>query len=318
MREDSFPQNSSSQALRKLRALVWGSNGLRSGWRVLVFYGLFALFSAGLLFLRRAMTPGAFKGNPFTPEVVSIQELLFLSSLLLTTLVICRIEKRPFVVDGLPLSMAFGHNFWRGVLWGLASISILLLVMRSLHVFYFGSICLTGWKILRGGLAWGIAFLLVGIVEESVSRGYAQIALGRGIGFWPAAIVNSVLFGAIHLDNNGETFLGITSVVVVALFFCFTLWRTGNLWFAVGFHFMWDYAETFVYGVADSAQVTAQRLFSPHLAGPAWLSGGTVGPEGSALCIVAYCIAGSLFHFAFPAISHSKDSKLPQSSHGKG
>jgi membrane protease YdiL (CAAX protease family) len=59
---------------------------------------------------------------------------------------------------------------------------------------------------------WAIAFVLVGIFEESFSRGYAQATLMQGIGFWPAAIVNSLIFAAIHLTNDGESILGILSL----------------------------------------------------------------------------------------------------------
>lgn len=281
-------------------SIFTGPQGLRSGWRVLIFYALFILFTIGLTVIRRVLTPGGFHGNSFTPGIVTLQELVFFAALAITLAVTSRIERRAFRFDGLPRPAVFGRLFWSGAAWGIAAISVLLLAMRGADVFDFGNLALKGWSVVGAGAGWAVAFVLVGIVEESVSRGYAQTALARGIGFWPAAIVNSALFAAIHLDNRGETVLGIFSVLVVALFFCFTLWRTGSLWFAVGFHFMWDYAQTFLYGVPDSAEVTAKRLLAPHIAGPAWLSGGTAGPEGSALCIAVYGAAAVLFAVAYP------------------
>jgi membrane protease YdiL (CAAX protease family) len=198
-------------------------------------------------------------------------------------------------LDFLPLRSAFGREFWLGVTWGLASITALVLGMRALRVFYFGSVALHGAQLIKFASLWGIAFLLVGIFEESMSRGYAQLVLLRGIGFWPAAIVNSVLFGAIHLTNKGESAMGIASVICIALFFCLTLRRTGALWFAVGFHAMWDYGETFVYGVADSAEVATGRLFNSHSQGSHWISGGRVGPEGSVLVFVGVRARGAAF-----------------------
>jgi len=61
------------------------------------------------------------------------------------------------------------------------------------------------------------------------------------------------------------------------------VWRTGALWWALGYHAAWDWAQSFLFGVADSGLMTPGALMSAHPAGPAWLSGGATGPEGSAL-----------------------------------
>ena len=47
-------------------------------------------------------------------------------------------------------------------------------------------------------------------------RGYLQATLTRGLGFWPAAILVSVLFGAGHIPNAGETVVGIIGVMIRA------------------------------------------------------------------------------------------------------
>jgi membrane protease YdiL (CAAX protease family) len=249
----------------------------------------------GLLFLRRSLTPGGFKDNAYTPPVVALQESLFLIALLLALIVMLRLEKRPFVLDFLPMSRALGRDFWSGLAWGFGAMTLLLAGMRALHAFYFGSFALRGMQVLKFGSLWGLAFFLVGIFEESFSRGYAQATLSQGIGFWPAALVNSLIFAGIHMTNSGESLLGITSVLCVALFFCLTLWRTGSLWFAVGFHAAWDYAETFIYGVPDSAEVATGHLLNPHFGGSHWITGGKVGPEGSLLVFAVYGLAALLF-----------------------
>ena len=63
--------------------------------------------------------------------------------------------------------------------------------------------------------------------------------------------------------------------------FAFSLWRTGSLWWAIGLHAAWDWAQSFLFGVADSGGISTHRLLSTHPVGPAWLSGGATGPEGS-------------------------------------
>jgi uncharacterized protein len=124
----------------------------------------------------------------------------------------------------------------------------------------------------------------VGLFEEFLFRGYTFYRLSRRMGFWPSAAALSLGFGAIHLLNAGESWIGLAGVVAIGFFFCLTLYRTGNLWFAVGFHAFWDWGQTYLYSVPDSGTVEVGHLMRPSFQGPDWLTGGSVGPEGSVLC----------------------------------
>ncbi len=277
------------------RKVFIGPLGLRSGWRFALF-NLFGFgFSALLIFVRRVLTPGTDKKFAYSAPSVLLQECLFLIALGCAVAIMLRIERRPFTLDFLPLRQAFGKYFWAGVLWGIGALTLLLVVMRALHAFYFGSFALHGLQALKFGALWAVAFVAVGLFEESFSRGYAQATLAQGIGFWPAALLNSLIFGAVHISNSGESALGIASVVCVAMFFCLTLWWTGSLWFAVGIHAGWDYAETFLFGVADSGEQATGHLLDPHIQGSHWINGGSVGPEGSVLVFLVYGLAALAF-----------------------
>ena len=139
---------------------------------------------------------------------------------------------------------------------------------------------------LRSAAEWALAFLGVGLFEETLARGYLQGRLSRAIGFWPAAVLLSILFGAGHYSNGGETATGLIGAGTVGLVFCYSLWRSGSLWWAIGFHTAWDWAQSYFYGTHDSGLGAESALLTSHPAGAAWLSGGSVGPEGSALVFV--------------------------------
>jgi membrane protease YdiL (CAAX protease family) len=109
-----------------------------------------------------------------------------------------------------------------------------------------------------------VYFVLVGIFEEFLLRGYALHTLSRGWGFWPAAVALSVLFGAIHVRNPGETWLGLLAVVAIGLFFCLTLYRTGSLWFAIGFHAFWDWGQTFLIQCRIAEPWSQGTCCNPH------------------------------------------------------
>src|SRR5208282_5281497 len=135
----------------------------------------------------------------------------------------------------------------------------------GLHAFAFGHVVLHGSRLTRFAAFWALMFLLVGLFEEFLMRGYTQFTLARGIGFWPAAVTLSCGFGLIHLRNEGEHWQGLLAAAAIGFFLCLTLRRTGNLWFAVGFHAAWDWGETYLYSVPDSGTMMPGHLLRSNL-----------------------------------------------------
>ena len=56
--------------------------------------------------------------------------------------VMARLEGRPFGDFGLPARGAFGRNCAGGTLWGIASLSVLMLALRLAAAFEFGTLAL--------------------------------------------------------------------------------------------------------------------------------------------------------------------------------
>jgi len=210
-------------------------------------------------------------------------------------------EKTPFGQYGLPLKEAFKANFWIGLLLGLAEASVLVGLVTMFGGYSFGALAQHGQDILKWGLLQLVGFIFVGLYEESLFRGYLQHSLSKLVGFWPAGVVLSVGFGAVHLSNQGEDWVGAASVVIVGILFVFTLERTGNLWYAVGLHAGFDWAQSFLYSVPDSGELIFGHLSDSVLHGPKWLTGGTVGPEGSVFCFATMGLQFLVVMWLFPA-----------------
>jgi len=102
--------------------------------------------------------------------------------------------------------------------------------------------------------------------------------------------------------------VGVLQIVPVALFFCFTLRRTGSLWFAIGFHAAWDWGQSYFYGTPDSGLLVQGHLFESAVHGPEWITGGRVGPEASILMIPLIALLFVAFH-----LTH-RQSKYPDPS----
>lgn len=289
-----------------LRTVFIGPNGIRAGWRILIFVPLWFGLTAGL-FKTASFIPG-FAAWAKTQSQANISatfqivtEGLQAITLLLAAWVMSKIEKRTLADYSLPFSEAFGKKFWQGIPFGFLSLSLLLLAIAALHGFSIGGLEDHGGDIFKYGLLFGIVFILVGIVEEFSFRGYLQSALGSGIGFWPAAILLSIGFGAIHLGNPGEAKIGAFMAGSFGVVAAFALRRTGNLWFPIGMHAAWDWGETYFYGVPDSGLVAQGRLLSSSSNGPAWLTGGSVGPEGSYIVFPVLLLIILVIHLCYPA-----------------
>jgi hypothetical protein len=102
--------------------------------------------------------------------------------------------------------------------------------------------------------------------------------------------------------------------VAVGIFWCFTLRRTGTLWFALGMHAAFDFGETFLFSVPDSGVIFPGHLSSAVIHdGPAWLTGGTAGPEASVLDFVILAIFFYVVHRMYPAKPEVQQADVVQS-----
>jgi len=257
----------------------YGPSELRAGWRLCIFLAIVvALINANNLLVRRVLhdADGA--------TLFLVREVTDFLIFLLASWIMSRMERRTIADYGLPWRASFRVQFWQGVLLGFGSITALLLAMRVVGVFYFGRIALHGFAIWMWAAVYALVFILVALKEEFRARGYGLFTLSAGIGFWPAAILSAAYFGYSHHGNSGEDWIGLLNAGAFGLLACFLLRTTGNLWMPIGLHTAFDWGETYFYGVADSGQTLPGHLLNSSSSGPAWLSGGTVGPEGSLLC----------------------------------
>jgi CAAX protease family protein len=280
---------------------------LRTIWRVLLFGLFWMTFSFALDLITIELF--GFPTNSFSPQRILKEDFLSFVAALGAALAMAKLERRHVDVYGLPREGAFGRLFWQGCFFGLLEVSLLLASIAAFGGYSLGSVSLHGLEVACWGGLWFVAFVAVGLSEEFLFRGYTQYTLARGVGFWPAAIFLSVLFGAEHLWNPGESYVGAAGVAATGLLFAFTLRRTGNLWLAVGWHAAFDFGETFLYSVPDSGMLFEHHLSNATMHGPSWLTGGTVGPEGSVFSFLTMGIMAMAIHFLFPASKTKPEQK---------
>ncbi len=305
-----------------LYKIFFGKDGLRAGWGLLIFIVLMFLFLQGVTaFLK--LTHLVPKANPAQTEISPTfgfyAEFLPFLITLIVTWIMSKIEKRSNGVYGLggqrPLSC-----FFAGLAWGVTCLSLVIFTLWRTGLLVFDGRLLSGTVALHYALIWLLGFLMVGLLEEYLTRGYLLFTLTRGIagiyswlfktphskalGFWTAAIILSVLFGLGHGKNPGESPIGLLSAGLASLVFCLSLWRTGSLWWAIGFHTSWDWAQSFLYGVADSGLMVQHHLLATHAVGKPIMSGGTTGPEGSIFVLPILAIVCLIIIFTLPPTNY--------------
>ena len=303
-----------------LSYIFWGAEGLRAGWAILLFLVLQSAFViTAATTLRGSVAFRLDKDGWIGPQGVFIREALSLFSVVFATWLMAKIERRPVAAYGYARLRAV-PNFVSGLVWGVALLSLLVMLLRAAGLLVFDGDLLSGGAAVRYGLIWFVGFLLVACFEESYSRGYLQFTLTRGLraiyrafsadkravafAFWTAALILSFGFGFGHRSNPGESPLGLLTAGLAGLLFCLSLWRTGSLWWAIGFHATWDWAQSYLYGVADSGLMVQGHLLATHPVGSPILSGGLTGPEGSVYLYPVLALGAAVLWFTVPA-THS-------------
>jgi membrane protease YdiL (CAAX protease family) len=292
-----------------LRYIFMGPSGLRPGWGLLLFVLIFIALGAAFNVTMHKLHPTPVKtveqrkaeiaaGQP--PKSALIGEGSAFALVALTTWIMGRIERRPVGRYGFGGRRKIAR-FAAGFAWGFLFLAALVGALWKAGLLVFDGRLLSGTAVWRYGAIWLFGFVLVGCFEEYALRGYLQYTISRGaaslygmlfdtkhgetLGFWTAAAALSFVFGFGHGSNPGESAIGLWSAGLIGLIFCFTLWKTGSLWWALGFHASWDWAQSFVFGVADSGTMVQGHLYASHPVGKVLLSGGATGPEGSALIL---------------------------------
>lgn len=318
-----------------LRRLFFGDDGLRAGWSVALFFVFAYLIGRGVNFalhhshLIRDSAPG--HTFSLTARNVILEDFSAFAIFALAAWLVSLVEHRPFSRYGLAVRR-MPSDFLIGLLWGFALLSVLIGSLYLTHTISFDGVLLHGASAFKGAAKWALAFLLVGLSEEFATRGFLQYTVARGIsgitraidpdnrrahliGFWVAALIFSIgLFMAGHIGNPGESIPGIIAVGGAGAVFAFSLYRTGTLWWAIGFHAAWDWAQTFFYGVSDSGLTGQGHLLATHPIGSTLVSGGTVGPEGSILVLPTLLLAAVVIHFTLPRRDYplTADQQKPQ------
>jgi len=292
-----------------MKKIFHNGKELRAGWRLVLFCILYFVFDFALgKGMQHLSLP-----NGLHPVVLIVFDAGMLGVALLATTIMARFEHRSLAVYGIPrLHDLFGRMFWRGAVWGFAMPTAIILMIFLAGGYRVHGLNFTGPALLKFAILWLVANLFIGFSEEILFRGYFLYTLADGIGFWPAAIFNSLGFGALHYFTKPyERWEDWVAVTLITFFILLALRRTGSLAFPIGMHAAFDFAFLYVFSGRNGGEFGVGRLLNAEFPGPNWLTGGMLGPEASWFTFLVAIVAIALMLLKY------REAKWPVLPNGK-
>jgi membrane protease YdiL (CAAX protease family) len=146
------------------------------------------------------------------------------------------------------------------------------------------------------------------VTEELVFRGVLFRHIERGTGTWIALVLTGTLFGLIHLLNANATLWGAIAIAIEAGGMLTAAYvATRKLWVPIGLHFGWNIAASAIFSTEVSGSNTAQGLLDATMSGPALVTGGDFGPEGSVFAVVFGVLATGMLMW----LAHRRGHVVP-------
>ncbi|MDB4914031.1 MAG: Abortive infection protein [Gemmatimonadetes bacterium] len=211
-----------------------------------------------------------------------------------TVLMLRLVDHRPWRDLGLAKSSATTRAWITGLgIGGAANLFVCSAVFVAGVARFEAAPAETSWV----GAAFRVTIVLLpaALAEEVICRGYLFTVIRDSIGAKGAVVVTSVMFGLLHLANPGADAQSVFIVILAGVWLATVRIALDSLYAAWMAHLAWNV----VMAVPFHAAVSAQRFEAPGyravMLEPAWLSGGSWGPEGG--MFAALGLAGALGYF---------------------
>ncbi|URZ02240.1 CPBP family intramembrane glutamic endopeptidase [Clostridium felsineum] len=237
---------------------------LRSGFKIVICFILIMM----VLILYEVVTYGHHNLAQYAQEIAFIVIPIILWKY---------VEKKPLEMLGFSKGKRLVLTLIVGLVCGAAAISIVLVILLfSKNAIFVGSILKPNFT--AGTFNGLILFILVGFAEETFFRGYCLRSISEKNKKIIAVVIASILFSLLHGLNPNVGVLFFMNVFLIGMLFAYMTFKF-NIWLPIGFHIMWDYFESNVWGFADSG-IVIKGIYNIKVPVNNIINGGLVGPEG--------------------------------------
>lgn len=135
-------------------------------------------------------------------------------------------------------------------------------------------------------------FLIQGMSEEVVCRGFMMTSIGSKNGAFVGMLLNSLIFGVMHLGNSGVTVLSIANIVLFGVFMSIVVLKLNSIWMVCAIHSIWNFVQGNFYGVLVSGiDAGPSVLRFSGTDGMELLNGGSFGIEGGLAATIVLVVS---------------------------
>ncbi|EOT44872.1 CPBP family intramembrane glutamic endopeptidase [Enterococcus columbae] len=193
-----------------------------------------------------------------------------------------KVNKRPIAALGFTKEKLFSRYALGFTIGGLAIILLALVAMLM------GSLSFEINSQLRIGvfIALLIGFMIQGLTEEVLCRGYLQGSLSAIMDKKWAIVLNAVFFAILHGANPGIRFIPLMNLFLFGLLFGLLYYFSENILFVGAIHSAWNFFQGPVLGIKVSGMNSVTSLLNAKSATANWINGGSFGIEGSILTTI--------------------------------
>ena len=204
---------------------------------------------------------------------------------MITSIIYCKfIEKRSLKSMGFT-NKGIISNYIKGLIIGILLVSIVLFIALSSGALTYQGISenintLTVLVFLGG-------YIIQGMSEEVMCRGYLMISLSKKISIFWAIIISSLAFVFPHLYSlmmSGVTFgiIGFINTMLFSVLVSIFMIRKKNIWLIAAIHSTWNFILGVFFGISVSGGKTGPSIFNfTTNQSHALINGGKYGLEAS-------------------------------------
>lgn len=267
---------------------------IKKGWlRVILFLLCYLLLMFFVHTLVSVVVTLLFKGDSSLNFLYTGILLNFFISLLLVFFFRKTFDRQSFFSLGFAWK-GFGKERTAGFFTGLLLITIIATVLWLMRLLEWFTA-----DVDAAGILMVFALLvLVSFAEELVFRGYILNNLMQSLPKESALIVSALLFTLFHSLNPDFNLIGMMNIFLAGILLGINYIHTKNLWFAIFFHFSWNFFQGPVLGFQVSG-LELPALLQQNSKGSVLLTGGPFGPEASLLATIVMSITAIILYLLF-------------------
>jgi CAAX protease family protein len=154
---------------------------------------------------------------------------------------------------------------------------------------------------LENGFKWVLLDFLGALGEEIYGRAVILIVVERFLGPRGAILISGVMFSGLHFSNPGMSWIWLLRLFCQGMLLAYAVFRTDSLGWSVGYHTGWNWVSAPLLGAVGSGYMDEGHIFEFHPHGSIWITGGSVGPEGSILAFLAVFTALGILLLTTPS-----------------